>query len=300
MKILVTGGNGFIGQHLLKELSKTEHIIAGIVRHKKINFKSIKLINGDLGKVEEMRYEINKFQPEVIVHLAWHGIPNFSYSMCQNNLFDAIHFFDWIFENTECTKIILSGSCFEYGKKKGICKEFDPVKLDSYFTWAKYSLNQYLWLKCVEENVIFNWFRLFYVYGPGQREGSLIPTLIKSIGEKKIPLINTPLNKNDFVYVGDIAKTFANAIDVDIPSGVYNLGSGKATSVYDICRIVEEQLWSNKNISNQILDSGKQDETVNFWADMNKTRQAFNNSCDTVLEDGIKDHINCIYTDLSL
>ena len=208
--------------------------------------------------------------------------------MCQKNLNDSINFFDWALENTKCKKVIVSSSCFEYGKKHGVCKESDPVNIDSYFTWAKHSLYQYSSVKCTEKDVTLNWFRIFYVYGPGQREGSLIPTLIKSIGAKETPRINTPLNKNDFVYVENVAKAFAKAVDINLTSGVYNLGSGKATSVYDICRIVENQLLNTETISKEVKANGRQSETVNFWADMTKTKKAFSILDATPLEEGIE------------
>ena len=142
-----------------------------------------------------------------------------------------------------------------------------------------------------------NWFRIFYVYGSGQREESLIPTMIKSIAAQGLPRINTLLNKNDFVYVGDVAKAFAKAVDINLPSGVYNLGSGYATSVYDICRIVEKQLLGNETISKQVLTNGQQDKTVDFWADMEKTERSLNMSCDTILEEGIIKHIQSMQSE---
>ena len=115
--------------------------------------------------------------------------------------------------------------------------------------------------------------------------------LVKSINAKEPPRINNPLNKNDFISVEDVARIFAKAVVADLPSGVYNLGSGKATSVYDICRIVEQQLLGDETISKQVLMNGQQDEKVNFWASMEKTQQALNISCATGLEEGIKQHI---------
>ena len=54
MNILVTGGNGFIGQHLLRELAQTDHTIAVITRQEMLDPGSIKVIAGDLGMFEEM------------------------------------------------------------------------------------------------------------------------------------------------------------------------------------------------------------------------------------------------------
>ena len=291
MNILVTGGSGFIGQHLMKELAKTNYSVAIISRNEISKWSAVNTIEGNLNDLESIVKQVIDFQPEVIVHLAWQGIPDFSANMCQKNLSDSVRFFDWVFENTNCKKVLMSGSCFEYGKKRGACNESDSVNINSDFTWAKNSLNEYLQIKCIENDITLNWFRIFYVYGPGQRDGSLIPTLIKSIGASETPEINTPLNKNDFVYVGDVARAFVKAVDVNLPSGVYNLGSGFATSVYDICKIVEKRLLDTEIISTQVLDNGQLDETVNFWADMKKTEKTLNLNCDTNLDEGIKQYM---------
>lgn len=288
---MVTGGSGFIGQHLMKELAKTNYSVAIISRNEISKWSAVNTIEGNLNDLESIVKQVIDFQPEVIVHLAWQGIPDFSANMCQKNLSDSVRFFDWVFENTNCKKVLMSGSCFEYGKKRGACNESDSVNINSDFTWAKNSLNEYLQIKCIENDITLNWFRIFYVYGPGQRDGSLIPTLIKSIGASETPEINTPLNKNDFVYVGDVARAFVKAVDVNLPSGVYNLGSGFATSVYDICKIVEKRLLDTEIISTQVLDNGQLDETVNFWADMKKTEKTLNLNCDTNLDEGIKQYM---------
>ncbi len=54
MNILVTGGNGFVGQHLLRELVKTNHDTAVISRNVMLGWCSIKIIISDLGKFEEI------------------------------------------------------------------------------------------------------------------------------------------------------------------------------------------------------------------------------------------------------
>ena len=217
----------------------------------------------------------------------------FSESISKTNLENSINLFDFILENTNCKKILISGSCFEYGKTIGMCKEVEPIELfNSYFTWAKYSLYQYLLLKCRDIDVVLNWFRIFYVYGPGQRKGSLIPTIIESIISKKVPNLKTPKNRNDFIYVKDVAKYFVKAVEINLPSGIYNLGSGYSTSVYDICCKVEDYLLGTKSISDNVLSSGDKDETVNFWADMDLTESSLQINSITSLDNGIISHLN--------
>ena len=294
MNILITGGTGFVGQPLLKMLTKSNHNVLAIARKEIPIYDSIKTLTCDLSTLTKINDQLIDFQPEIILHLAWQGIPDFSFNMSNKNLSDSINFFNWIFEKTKCKKIIISGSCFEYGRKRGACSELDPVNIDNYFAWAKHSLNNYLSLRCAEKDIILNWFRIFYIYGPGQREGSLIPSLIKSISKKEIPMIKTPMNKNDFIYVEDVAKVIAKAADSDLKSGIYNLGSGYSTSVYEICRTVEKQLLDNDAISKKVLDNAGQTETVNFWADMKKTNNALNIIVDTSLEVNIKKQIESI------
>ena len=295
MNVLVTGGTGFVGRHILDELKKVNHHILVLTRQNK-KFDFAEVICGDLNNLEAIKPRILEFQPDAFIHVAWDGIPDYSESISRTNLYNSINLFEYILNNTNCKKILVSGSCWEYGKKKGACKESDPVDINAYFTWAKHTLNQYLSVKCTEKGVILNWLRIFYVYGPGQLERSLIPTLIKSISAKETPKIKTPRNKNDFVYVEDIARAFAKALDISLPSGVYNLGSGYTTSVYDICRMVETQLLGSETISKKVLENGQKEETVNFWADMEKTEHALNMSCDTGLDKGIKHHVQSTHS----
>ena len=291
MNILTTGSSGFIGRHVLKLLMQSEHNIALITRYQATADSRLTIIEGDLNSFSDIKKKVIDYKPDVIVHLAWQGIPDFSEKMCKNNLAMAINFFDQILDNTKCKKVIVAGSCFEYGKKQGVCNESDKVNIDSYFTWAKHALNQYLSIKCAENNLALTWFRLFYVYGPGQREGALIPTLIKSIANKEVPKIKTPMNKNDFVYIGDVASSIVKAVDIELPSGLYNLGSGYAASVHEICQIVEKLLLGSASISKQVLGNGQSEEKVNFWANMQKTNKLLNPNIITDLKNGIKKQI---------
>ena len=137
----------------MKELAKRNHSVAIISRNEISKWSAVNTIEGNLNDLESIVKQVIDFQPEVIVHLAWQGIPDFSANMCQNNLFDSVNFFDWVFENTNCKKVLVSGSCFEYGKKRGACNESDSVNINSYFTWAKNSLNEYLQIKCIENDI---------------------------------------------------------------------------------------------------------------------------------------------------
>lgn len=297
MRVFITGATGFIGRRVVGQIRAGGHDILACALEKDANESNTKYIQwlyGDLGDIESLTPAIRSFDPEVVIHLAWQGIPDYSETISRINLNNSIQLLDFIVEETNCKKIIVAGTCFEYGKNKGICKEFDSIQLTSFFSWAKYSLYQYLLLKCNQKEVELIWFRIFYAYGPGQRVGSLIPTVVRALKDGKAPDIRSPLNKNDFVYVEDIAKAFRLAIEMKVEPGIYNLGYGVSRSVYDVCKIVEKYLLRSPEISDYILKNGSKEKNLDFSSDMNKTIKGFDWRPPTTLEEGIAKYIESL------
>ena len=295
MRILVTGATGFVGRHVIKVLQNHGYELALFVRNINgaLNLKNpdTVLVKGNLGNLGTAKNSLRKFEPEVCIHLAWEGIPDYSADISKSNLDNSINFLNFIAKETDCRKIIISGSCFEYGKTKGACKESDNVQTTSFFAWAKQSIYNYASLLCEQAVIDLIWFRIFYVYGPGQRAGSLIPSIINKLSKAKCPDIMSPHNKNDFVYTEDVAKAFQIAATNKIRSGIYNLGSGISTSVYEVCRTAELLITGETLMSEQLRNTNKKRETADFWADTCKTKQALAWAVSTPLEEGIKNHI---------
>lgn len=297
MKILITGGSGFIGKHVIRQIQADRHDILVMSLERDNNdtdSNKIQWLYGDLKKLQPLKTLIESFNAEVVIHLAWQGIPDYSEAISMTNLLNSIQLFDFILKETNCQKVMVSGSCFEYGGKRGICNESDPVTINSFFSWAKYSLYQYLLLKCRRRAVDLIWFRIFYVYGPCQRSGSLIPTLVQALRNEKQPDIRSPLNKNDFIYVEDVAKAFQLAAVTGLNTGIYNLGCGYSVSVYDACKIAENYILGSSRISNDIIHIGSKSESIDFWADMEKTTSALNWTPNITFEQGVAKYIESI------
>jgi UDP-glucose 4-epimerase len=298
MRVLITGSSGFLGGHVTERIADKGCDVLALKREDlepSLEADRVAVLCGDLADLDSLKSGIAAFDPEVVVHLAWEGIPDFSERVSRINLFNSMQLFDFVAEETGCRRVVAAGSCLEYGREAGACVESDAVELRSYFAWAKYSLYRYLALKCDQGNLDLIWFRIFYAYGPGQRSGSLIPTLAEALRQGRTPDIRSPSSKNDFVYVEDIAEAFSQAIEVRACSGVYNLGSGTATSVHKVCRTTEECILGEGTISDALLRDREQQGIMSFWASTDKLAKAFGWSPKTTLEEGIGRYVETLH-----
>ena len=277
MKILITGGSGFIGIPVLNTLIKNidDVVILNLTRNNlDSNSKQVENYKCDLLNPKTYLSRVQEFQPEVLIHLAWEGIPDFSLEMCTKNVLLSISLIEIITKVKSCKKIITTGSCFEYNNKIGMCNEDDTVIPKDYFTFAKKTVLSFLELECSKNNIEYCWARLFYVYGPNQRSGSLIPTLIATLKSGKIPDLRTPKNENDFIHVNDVADGLMKLTLKNIQSGIFNFGSGISIPVADVSRIVELAITGTDQLTNELINKTiNTEKTVDFHANMEKTNK---------------------------
>ena len=296
MKILITGGTGFIGipvmNTLIRNIDNVE--ILNLTRNTlDSNSKQVENYKCDLSSPKTYLSRVEDFEPEVVIHLAWEGIPDFSLEMCNKNMFSSISFIEIVTKLKSCKKIIVTGSCFEYNNKIGICNEDVITTPKDYFTFAKKTILTFLEFECNKKNIEYNWARLFYVYGPNQRSGSLIPTLIETLKSNKIPDLRTPKNANDFIHVDDVASGIFKMVSTKNKSGIYNLGSGLATSVTEVSKIVEMQFYGKTNLTEALIEKTiNSEKSVDFYADSQKSFKNLNWIPKIVLSNGIESIIN--------
>lgn len=240
MRIFITGGTGFIGRPTLAEFKKRGHHLL-VLSRKKHRERGVEFIKGELSDIPRLEKQLKKFEPETAVHLAWEGIPDFSYRQCVKNLEEGLRFFH-ILAKIGCKKIVAAGSGFECGNHTGRVPDDIDVKPVSMIVAAKHSLHIIGEVLAREKRMDFIWLRPFTPYGPGQRLGSLIPHIMRSTAGN-IPLrLKNPLAQGDFIYVDDVGQAIAAAALRGKGHATYNVGSGRLTSVRDIAKIVCEEM----------------------------------------------------------
>ncbi len=234
MKILVVGLSGFLGRNLFPFLRrKKNYNVLSIQRNSFISkntSKNFLFYKADIGKLTTKNIDfIREFKPEVIINLAWEGIPNFSYSQCKKNFNLHMRFFNNIKDIKSIKKIIMTGSCWEYSNELKQCIETSKKFSSSHFAKAKISIFKKINNFCKKKKINFIWFRIFFMYGPFQKKESLIPSIISSIKKNKILSLKRPNDSNDFIYVADVCEAILKSIENYNINGIYNLGSGTPT-----------------------------------------------------------------------
>ena len=232
MRILITGSSGFIGSHLIQNFkNKNFKILALYNKNKPKLFKSknIRFLKHDIKNFNQISV-IKKFKPNIIIHLAWKDIPNFTFKKSLENLNQSINFLNSILNLDSCKKIIVTGTSFENNIDKN----------NFHFVWAKNSLREWLSYKCKEKKIDLGWLRIFYVFGPGQRSKALIPYLYNSFKNNKKPVIKNLFVLNDFIYIDDVINIISKLLKKKLNSKIFEVGSGKLTSVGQICHYVEK------------------------------------------------------------
>ena len=144
-----------------------------------------------------------------------------------------------------------------------------------------------------KKKILFNWLRLFYVYGPGQGKNSIIPLLIDIFKNNKKININFPSNKNDFIFIDDVVSILDKFIINNYSSGIYNVGTGKSTSISTILKLIDNAVNGNDMISKKYLnDVDLKKSNQNFFASTKKLKKNLNSIDFTQIDSGIKKMIN--------
>lgn len=292
MRIFITGASGFIGRRFLEQLDSKKMQFLLLAKDKEENTIlkrfGFPVCIGNLNNISRFKKRVIDFAPQVCVHLAWEGIPDYSFNMSKRNLDNSIGLINFLVDETDCNKIIITGSCMEYGKTKGICKESDIFAVNSFFSWAKCSFYSYADFVCKNSGINLIWMRLFYVYGPGQRKGSLIPSLVYALNEGHTPAIKNPYNANDFIHVDDVVSALRIAVTKKVESGIYNLGSGTSTRVVDVFELLQEIMNNKRKI---ILSKKCILKPINFWADIGMAHRFLGWEPKISLRKGITDYL---------
>ena len=277
MKALVTGATGFIGNYVVKELLKRQyHVIATSRNMEKARpykwFSQVEYIPCDLNVIQDNFFQFFH-RPDLLIHLAWEGLPNYKDLFhLENNLFLNYRFLKNMIENG-LKSLIVTGTCFEYGMQNGVLSEDMETKPDNPYGLAKDTLRKFLEQLQKKTDFELKWVRLFYMYGKGQSLNSILSQLDKALENGDVSFnMSGGEQLRDYLPVEKVAEYIVKIAIQNKVNGIINCCSGNPISIRSF---VENHL--KKKQKNMHLNLGYYPypdyEPMAFWGDGDKLNE---------------------------
>lgn len=234
MKIAVTGATGFIGRHVVDALAAIPnvHLVTSSRRAPASPFSAnAKHVQLDIGQPQPDAL-VALGQPDVLVHLAWDGLPNYrSLHHFESELPRQYRFLKTLVDGG-LKQLVCVGTCFEYGMRCGEMAETLDDAPDNPYALAKSTLRRQLEFLRSERPFELTWTRLFYMYGPGQPATSLYPQLQCALDEGRESFRMSPGDQlRDYLPVHEVARIIARLATFGAGAEIVNVCSGQPTSV---------------------------------------------------------------------
>lgn len=267
-KILITGANSFIGQHLIKRLSNFE-------------IYSINREDGDISD-ESFVKSLFPIKPHIIIHLAFdinrENNHNVYLKQLNSNIKSMLLIANLAKQSN--AKIIIPSTVSLYSESKSKFNENTRIEPNGIYSLSKYVCEQITKIYNLDYLIL----RIGIVYGKNQKYSMLIPNIIKHIKENKTIEIFGGDQVRDFLYIDDLCDLINYSILNNI-SGLFNVGFGKSYSIKQVIEIIENIMNKKCKVKYKKI---KDNEITNYKIDNSLIKKVTNWKPKTSLEKGLK------------
>ena len=255
LKLLITGGLGFVGSHLVDSLVKKNHKIMILTKtlSKKKNIKKsakkIQIEKMDLTNFQQLGKIIEKFKPDVIIHLAGNASHSKSFENplkdIDSNAKTTLFMLEKIRKlNTQC-KFILGSTFIVIGKPKKLpVNENTPCNPTTIYGTNRLSSEYFCKIYHEVYGLHTNIFRITNSYGPREqiipKKNAVNFLIYKSFKKEEISIYNQGKFFRDFIYIDDVISGINIILKKGKSGELYWISSGKKTWFYEFGDILEK------------------------------------------------------------
>lgn len=259
MKILITGGAGFVGRWVLAELAGSGNEVHALTRGRPHSTLGISWHSNDL--LREPARLVRATSPTHLIHLAWCTDPGV-YTHSPDNA-------AWAAASVELVKafitgggrhMLIAGTCAEYALPSSTpCTENEsPLSPATPYAGFKHALHMTASTLADAAGVGLCWARLFYLFGPHERPERLVPTIIRSVAAGQPVVLGHPAARRDYMSTPDAGQALATLARTEA-SGAINVASGRAIRIADLAARIAELMGGshpvNADLPNECDDS---------------------------------------------
>lgn len=306
MNVLVIGGNGFIGSHLVDELLVNGHFVRVFdskhEKYRKPN-KAVDYRIADIMRKNELQESMIGI--DVVFHLASSSVPGLSdfniTDEIRNGVFPTIHILHSMVQTGVKKIVYLSSGGAVYGHSGySMNKEVQALNPISSYGINKVTIENYIRLFELKHGLDSLIIRPSNPYGPRQGhfmvQGVISTFLQRSFNNKPFEVFGDGENKKDYLFVEDLVKYIVHLFQKE-ESGIYNIGSGEGKSINELIEIINHCTEKTNFVT---YSKSKISDVTDFVLDIKKLETSIGGPISMVsIEDGIKRTWDWVKNELS-
>jgi len=266
-RILITGARGFVGAHLSRELERRgAEVIALDARGDD---------PADIRDWQKVRNFVSKFAKfDLVYHLAALMFVPYSFKNPREtyevNVLGTLNVLE-ICRLQNVSRVFFASS-YVYGQPKYLpVDEEHPLQPTSPYAWSKVLGENLCRAYHQDYGLDCSILRVFNIYGEGQSDSFLIPSIARQLPTGRIQL-NDPEPRRDFVYIDDVVQSYIKVAECEGGEfEVYNIGSGASYSVNDVVTYMIEA-WG-QDVEVTYRQERRKGEIENVVANIQKAKK---------------------------
>lgn len=247
-KVIVVGGNGYLGSFLIKALKEQEANVFIISRNCEASNSQFIV---DITNFEETNTIIQKIKPDIVYHLAANISRNRDFSIYENmaavnvqgtlNILKSLEGIDAHFIFTSSSEI--------YGNNESPFQENQIPKPVSPYSLSKINAEMLIQTYCTNHQKKYTNLRVFNFYGENMPEEFFIPQMINSLKKGEDFLMTKGEQVRDFLYVSDVVSALIlSAQNTNSYGETMNVCSGKGTKLSTLASAVNSTMKTKAKI----------------------------------------------------